>query len=135
MFFRQCLIAIVILFCGSTYAVNPSAPSWAVDSYVEGYVTGLGIGKLKPNKKHAERFRDKAAEMMAKANLAKQFEIHIDSKTYASRGKNVDPKIRVDTIQTSITSVLSEKTVEELKRWVDPKTGTLYLLIGIKHAE
>lgn len=133
--FRQCIVALVIFFCGSANAEESTVPSWAVDSYVEGYITGLGIGKLKPNKKHAERFRDKAAEMMAKANLAKQFEIHVDSKTYASRGKNEDPTIRVDTIQTSITSVLSEKTVVELNRWIDPKSGKLYLLIGIKLTE
>lgn len=136
--------AVLIALSFSACAVKPqqpakaattSVPAWAVDSTREGYITGLGVGRLKTNKKNAEKFRDRAAQMMAEANLAKQFEIHVDSNTYVKAGNKQASDVRVDTVQTSITTSLGQHQKIELERWVDPQTGTLYLLLGIKLAD
>lgn len=134
-------LVFALMLCFSACALTAAnantemVPQWAVDNHRDGYVTGLGIGKLKPAKKNAERFRDKTALLMAEANLAKQFEIHIKSNTYVKSGSDNDHGVRVDTVQTSITTGMGQLQKVELERWINPSNGTLYLLLGIKVEE
>lgn len=106
-------------------------PDWVVDSYREGYITGLGIGKFKPNKSSPEERRELTARMMAQSNLAKQINIFVESQTYVTRDSEGKSAIRLDTTQSSIVN-LDFNQAEELERWVDPKTQSLYLLLGFK---
>jgi hypothetical protein len=115
----------------AVYANAAERPDWVVDSSRVGYITGLGIGKYKPNKSSPEERRELTARMMAQSDLAKQINIFVESQTYVTRDSKGKSAIRLDTTQSSIVN-LDFNQAEELERWIDPKTKSLYLLLGLK---
>ena len=127
------LLLALLLMCAGAQA-NSTVPEWALNPQKEGYLTGVGVAKLKPNKKNAEMFRDRAAKLMAEAELSKQISIHINSQTSSARGSDGSMGIRVDSVQTSITT-LNTNEAEVIQRWIDPENGTLYLMLGIELAK
>jgi len=127
------LLLALLLMCGGAQA-NSTVPEWALNPQKEGYLTGVGVAKLKPNKKNAEMFRDRAAKLMAEAELSKQISIHINSQTSSARSSDGSMGIRVDSVQTSITT-LNTNEAEVIQQWIDPKSGTLYLMLGIELAK
>ena len=114
--------------------VQATVPEWALNPQKEGYLTGVGVAKLKPNKKNAEMFRDRAAKLMAEADLAKQISIHVKSQTKASRNSRGEQSIQVDSVQTSITTLNTNNAIV-LNQWIDPENGTLYLMLGLDLAK
>lgn len=125
------LILIGVLLSVSAFA---QVPDWALNPQKDGYLTGVGVAKLKPNKKNAELFRDRAAKLMAEADLAKQISIHVKSQTTASRDSNGEQSVRVDSVQTSITTLNTNNAIV-LNQWIDPENGTLYLMLGLDLAK
>ena len=110
------------------------------DSFSIVFVGGIGLLIVgiwvifQPNKKNAEMFRDRAAKLMAEAELSKQISIHINSQTSSARGSDGSMGIRVDSVQTSITT-LNTNEAEVIQQWIDPENGTLYLMLGIELAK
>ena len=124
------IVCLMLLFITSSLMAD-AQPDWILQTSRDGYVTGLGVGKLKPTKKHAEMFREKTAVLMAQAELVKQFDIFVDSETRTMRGSHMEAKISLDSTQTAISTLDMNKAVE-LERWLDPKTKTLYVLLGYR---
>ncbi len=111
------------------------APEWTCNpqSY-EGAIVGLGSA---PMSKAGMNFTRNNAMAAARNDLALQIETQVKAKVENFvRGTGVGDSEVVDSVSTQVSKQLTKTTLngsKQLKFWQNPKSNTIYLLVGVSN--
>ena len=110
------------------------APEFTCDPYMDGYIVGLGVAKM--NAGHDKSMQRSEAMASGRDALARQIEVKVSNlfKSYkgtaGSGNASTFDKTTSDTSKQLASQTLSgSKQVG--KSWRHPKTGELFIMVGI----
>lgn len=107
-------------------------PSWVVDPAIKGYVAAVGYARVQKKNPNALR---RVALLNAKAELAKQIEIFVDSELFRTSVCTAQEcRSDMKSYSNQYTSRLMQN-VEITGEWLDPQTGDLYIRVAAKQGE
>jgi hypothetical protein len=114
------------------------APQFTCDPYADGAIVGLGIAK--PNAGNDKSFQRTEAMAAARNELAKQLEVKVSNLFKSYKGVTGSGKAATfDKATSEVSKQLASQTLRGSRQvgnsWRNPKTGELYIMVGISTAE